>query len=74
MLSIGNAFERLKKKNKKIYLDFKNNRLPRKRVSKASEIIPLIKMLSSKEGEMMAGTSVTIDACETKSYNFNDLF
>ena len=51
-------------------LDFIKNRLPRKRVSEASEIIPLIKLLTSKDGEMMAGTSVTIDACETKAYNY----
>ncbi len=69
-ISSGNAFERLKKNNKKVYLDFIKNRLPRKKVSKASEIIPLIKLLASKEGEMMTGTSITIDACETKAYNY----
>ena len=69
-ISQGNAFERLKKKDKEVYLDFIKNRLPRKRVSEASEIIPLIKLLTSKDGEMMAGTSVTIDACETKAYNY----
>jgi len=65
----GNAFERLKLNNNKAYLDFKNNRLPRKRVSKASELMPLLNLLTSKKGEMLAGSSITIDACETKAYN-----
>ena len=65
----GNAFERLKLNNKKAYLDFENNKLPRKKVAKASEMMPLINLLTSKEGEMLAGSSITIDACETKSYN-----
>ena len=55
--------------NKKAYLDFENNKLPRKKVAKASEMMPLINLLTSKEGEMLAGSSITIDACETKSYN-----
>lgn len=70
----GNAFERLKKNNKKIYLDFKNNRLPRKKIAKASEFMPLLELLTSKKGEMLAGSSITIDACETKSYNFDAIF
>ena len=65
----GNAFERLKLNNKKAYLEFKNNKLPRGKVAKASELMPLIDMLASKKGEMLAGSSITIDACETKAYN-----
>jgi len=65
----GNAFERLKLNNKKAYLDFENNKLPRKKIAKASELMPLINLLTSKKGEMLAGSSITIDACETKAYN-----
>jgi len=66
----GNAFERLKKNNLKFYNDFKNNRLPRKKIGSAEELMPLIDILSSKKGQMLAGSSITIDACETKSYKF----
>ena len=48
-ISPGNAFERLRNNNKEVYLDFIKNRLPRKRVSEASEIIPLIRLLASKD-------------------------
>ena len=63
----GNAFERLKLNNKQAYLEFKNKKLPRK-IAKASELMPLINILTSKKGEMLAGSSITIDAGETKSY------
>jgi NAD(P)-dependent dehydrogenase (short-subunit alcohol dehydrogenase family) len=66
----GNAFERLKKNNLKIYNNFIKFRLPRKRIANANELIPLIEILCSKKGQMLAGTSITIDACETKSYKF----
>jgi 3-oxoacyl-[acyl-carrier protein] reductase len=66
----GNAFERLKKNNIKIFNEFKNNRLPRKKIAKAEEFLPIIEILCSKKGEMLAGSSITIDACETKSYKF----
>ena len=65
----GNAFERLKLNNKKVYLEFKNKRLPRKKIANASELMPLLNILTSKKGEMLAGSSITIDAGETKSYN-----
>ena len=64
----GNAFERLKLNNKQAYLEFKNKKLPRKKIAKASELMPLINILTSKKGEMLAGSSITIDAGETKSY------
>jgi NAD(P)-dependent dehydrogenase (short-subunit alcohol dehydrogenase family) len=66
----GNAFERLKKKNLKIFNNFKDNRLPRKKIAKAEEFLPIINLLCSKDGEMLAGSSITVDACETKSYKF----
>ena len=65
----GNAFERLKLNNKQAYLEFKNKKLPRKKIAKASELMPMINILTSKKGEMLAGSSITIDAGETKSYN-----
>ena len=65
----GNAFERLKLNNKKIFLEFKNKRLPRKKIAKASELMPILNILTSNKGEMLAGSSITIDAGETKSYN-----
>jgi len=64
-----NSFARLKKKNLKAYKNFINKRLPRKKVGRAEEFLPLINLLCSSEGEILAGSCVSADACETKSYN-----
>lgn len=63
-----NAFARLKEKNPQGYADFIQNRLPRKFLADAEELIPLIKLLSSDQASMMAGCLVPIDAGEGRSF------
>ena len=66
-----NAFERLKKKNYKAYKNFIEKRIPGKKIKSAEEFLPLINLLCSTEGEILAGSSILADACESKAYNFN---
>ena len=66
--SPGNAMERLEKQSPEAYQDFINNRLPRKRMGTAEELIPLLKLLVSPEASMMGGTVIPIDAGEGRYY------
>jgi len=66
-----NAFERLKKRNYKAYKNFIKKKLPRKKIGKAEEFLPLINLLCSSEGEILAGSSISADACESRAYNLN---
>ena len=64
-----NAMHRLKNKNYKAYKNFINRRIPRKKMGKTSEIIPLIDFLSSSHAGMMCGCIVPIDGGEGNFYN-----
>lgn len=64
----GNAMDRLQVNVPEAYLDFVQSRLPRGRMGMASELIPLIKLLTSPAGSMMAGCVVPIDAGEGHYY------
>ena len=64
----NNSFERLKIKNKKIYKDFIKNKLPRKKIANAENMIGLFKLLISDEGNMLTGSSITIDFSESNSF------
>ncbi len=64
-----NAMHRLKKKNIKIYKDFIKYRIPRGKMGKTEEIIPLINFLCSEFSGMMSGCIIPIDAAEGKFYN-----
>lgn len=64
----GNAMERLQKNNLEAYNKFINERMPRKRMALAEEILPVILMLSSSEASMMGGCMVPIDAGEGLDY------
>ena len=66
-----NAFERLKKKNYKVYKNFIKKRIPGKKIRNAEEFLPLINLLCSSEGEILAGSSISADACESRAYNLN---
>ena len=66
-----NAFERLKKRNYKVYKNFIKKRIPGKKIRNAEEFLPLINLLCSSEGEILAGSSISADACESKAYNLN---
>ena len=64
----GNAMDRLKKKNLKVYNKFIKTRLPRKSMGNASEILPMLLFLCSKHSSMMGGCLVPMDAAEGKNY------
>lgn len=65
------AFVRLKKRNYRAYKNFIKTRLPRKKIGNAEEFLPLINLLCSSGGAILAGSSISADACESKAYNFN---
>ena len=51
-----------------IYQRFVEDRLPRNQMAHADDIVPLIFLLASPGGSMMAGSCVAIDAGESKAY------
>ncbi len=63
-----NAMERLKVNNPTAYADFINNRLPRKVMGTAAELMPLIEFLCSPAAGMMCGCLVPIDGAEGRGY------
>lgn len=65
----GNAMERLEANNPGAYQEFIENRLPRRFMGKAEELIPLLKFLCSPAASMMAGSVVPIDAGEAHYYS-----
>jgi|TARA_B100000315_G_scaffold34556_1_gene29242 3-oxoacyl-[acyl-carrier protein] reductase len=64
----GNAMTRLKKAKPDVYDKFVEERLPRKFMGKAEEIIPMIILLCSDSASMMGGCLVPIDAGEGTAY------
>ena len=66
----NNAMDRFKKKNLLEYKKFIKDRLPRKVMGNAKEVIPMLLFLCSKHSSMMGGCMVPIDAGEGKSYLF----
>ena len=64
----GNAMDRLAQANPEAYDQFIKDRLPKGHMGEASELIPLIKLLTSPAGSMMAGCVVPIDAGEGRYY------
>ena len=67
-LAPNNAFVRLRENNPEVYKNFVQERLPRKRIGQANEIIPLLFFLSSSAATMMSGCCVPIDAGEGMSF------
>lgn len=67
-LAPNNAFVRLRENNPEVYKNFVQERLPRKRIGQANEIIPLLFFLSSSGATMMSGCCVPIDAGEGMSF------
>ena len=67
-LAPNNAFVRLRENNPEVYKNFVQERLPRKRIGQANEIIPLLLYLSSEAASMMSGCCVPIDAGEGMSF------
>ena len=65
----NNSWERLLETKPNIVSDFIQTKLPRKKLGKVDEIIPMICFLASKEASMMNGCCVPIDAGESLNYD-----
>lgn len=63
-----NSWERLEVKNPEIVKKYIEERLPRKFLGRAEELIPMILLLCSDAASMMGGCLVPIDAGEGKAY------
>lgn len=64
----NNSFSRLKKKDKKAYLNFKKKRLPRNKFAKTKEIISVIEFLTSEKSEILAGSQLLLDFSESSAF------
>ena len=64
----NNHFAKMKKNNNEYFQDFQNNRIKLSKISSYKDIIPLVMLLTSDNGKMLAGSNVLIDAIETISY------
>ena len=63
-----NAMGRLQKQKPEAYERFIKERLPRGKMGKAEELVPLLAFLCSDSASMMGGCMVPIDAGEGKAY------
>ena len=63
-----NSWERLESKNPEVVKKFIEERLPRKFLGRAEELIPMILLLCSDAASMMGGCLVPIDAGEGRTY------
>lgn len=69
--AVNNAMDRLLQSSPDVYKKFVEERLPRKRMGDASELIPIIMLLSSSDASMMGGCLIPIDAAEGKAYQID---
>jgi NAD(P)-dependent dehydrogenase (short-subunit alcohol dehydrogenase family) len=67
-ISPGNSMARLRDANPGAYQKFIDERLPRKTMGDARELIPMLALLCSDDASMMGGCLVPIDAGEGKAY------
>jgi 3-oxoacyl-[acyl-carrier protein] reductase len=67
-LAPGNSWDRLKQKRPDVVDKFTSERLPRKRLADAEELVPLLSFLCSDAASMMGGCMVPVDAGEGKTY------
>lgn len=67
-ISPGNAMARLQAANPEAYDRFVEERLPRRIMGNAEELIPMLALLCSDEASMMGGCLVPIDAGEGRAY------
>ena len=68
----GNSWERLEATKPEVVKQFIEERLPRKFLGRAEELIPMILLLCSDTASMMGGCLVPVDAGEGKAYLFNE--
>lgn len=64
----GNSWERLEANKPEVVKQFIEERLPRKFLGRAEELIPMILLLCSDAASMMGGCLVPIDAGEGRAY------
>lgn len=64
----NNAFERLKKKNKKLYDKFIREKIPTKKIAKGENFLGLFDYLISKGSNPLSGSSIVADFSETNSF------
>ena len=64
----GNAMARLRECNPEAYQKFIDERLPRKMMGDAEELVPMLVLLCSEGASMMGGCLVPIDAGEGRAY------
>ena len=64
----NNSFERLKIKNRKIYNKFIKQKLPMRKIAKAENFLGIFDLLTSSDGNPLAGSSIVADYSETNSY------
>lgn len=67
-ISPGNSMARLKEVNPEAYRNFIEERLPRKVMGDARELVPMLALLCSEDASMMGGCLVPIDAGEGRAY------
>ncbi len=67
-ISLGNSMARLQEVNPEAYQKFIDERLPRKVMGDARELIPMLVLLCSEDASMMGGCLVPIDAGEGRAY------
>lgn len=67
-ISAENAMARLQAANPEAYQKFIEERLPRKIMGEARELIPMLVLLCSEDASMMGGCLVPIDAGEGRAY------
>ena len=67
-ISPGNSMARLQDANPGAYQKFIDERLPRKIMGDARELIPMLALLCSDDASMMGGCLVPIDAGEGRAY------
>ncbi|MBL4818735.1 MAG: SDR family oxidoreductase [Deltaproteobacteria bacterium] len=63
-----NAMARLQENKPDVYQKFTEERLPRKKMGEAEELIPILTLLCSEGASMMGGCLVPIDAGEGRAY------
>ena len=67
-ISEGNAMDRLRDRNRQAYDQFIKERLPRGKMGKAEELIPIILLLCEPSAAMFGGCLIPVDAGEGKAY------
>lgn len=63
----GNAMDRLKKHKPKIYDDFIQNRLPRKKMATTEEIVPFLSNFCINDTSIFSGSIIPMDGAENNS-------